>query len=37
MPKVYHESPGERNMIGFAQGERKKFYGKMKDTRAELR
>ena len=27
-PKVYHESPGERKMIGFAQGKRKKFYEK---------
>ena len=26
VPRVYHESQGERNMIGFAQGERKKFY-----------
>ena len=37
MPKVYHESPGERKIIGFPQGERKKFYGKMQETRAELR
>jgi len=26
--KVDHESPGEIKMIGFAQGERKKFYEK---------
>ena len=37
MPKVYHESPIEKKMIGFAQGEREKFYGKMQETRAELR
>jgi len=37
VPKFYHESPRERKMIGFAQGERKKFYGKMQETRAELR
>jgi len=37
VPKVYHESPSEKNMIAFAQGERKKFYGKMQETRAELR
>jgi len=28
VPKVYPASPGERNMIGFAQGERNKFYEK---------
>jgi len=28
VPKVYHKSPGERKMIGFSQGERKKFYEK---------
>jgi len=27
-PKVYHESLGETKMIGFAQGERKKFFEK---------
>jgi len=35
--KFYQESPGEREMIGFAQGERKKLYGKLQETRAELR
>lgn len=30
VPKVYHESPKEREMIGFAQGERKKLYEKCK-------
>ena len=33
-PMVYYEPPGERKMIGFSQGERKKFYGKMQETRA---
>jgi len=37
VPRVYQESPGERNMIGFSQGERNKFYGKMQKTKADLR
>jgi len=32
-PRVYQESLGERKMIGFAQGERKKFYGKCRKLR----
>jgi len=30
---VYHEPQGERKMVGFAQGERKKFYGKCRKLR----
>jgi len=30
-PKVYHESLGERKMIRFSQGERKKFYEKWRN------
>ena len=37
VPLVYHEPLGKRNMIGFAQAERNKFFGKMQETRAELR
>jgi len=37
VPRVYQESPKERNMIGFAQGERKKFYGKVQKTKVDLR
>ena len=32
-PRVYQESSEEKKMIGFAQGERKKFYGKCRKLR----
>jgi len=32
-PRVYQESARERKRIGFAQGERKKFYGKCRKLR----
>jgi len=32
-PRVYQESLGERKVIGFSQGERKKFYGKCRKPR----
>jgi len=37
VPRFYQESPGERKMIGFVEGERNKFYRKMQKTKAYLR